>query len=52
MKITCTQKEFAQLIRACDGEGNNLPCVGCLLEEICGDELPEDAVEFEIQEDA
>lgn len=38
--------------RACNGEGDNLPCVGCLLEEICGDELPEDAVEFEIQEDA
>ena len=52
MKIQCTKKEFAQLIRACEGEGRLKTCAGCVLADVCGEELIEDAVEFEIEEDA
>ena len=51
MKIQCTKKEFAQLIRACQGDGRMKTCAGCVLADVCGEELIEDAVEFEIEEE-
>ena len=52
MKIRCTKKEFAQLVRACEVNGRLKNCAGCVLADVCGKELIEDAVEFEIEEDA
>ena len=52
MKIRCTKKEFAQLVRACEGEGRLKTCTGCVLADVCGQELIEDAGGFEIEGDA
>ena len=51
MKIVCTKKEFAQLIRDCNGMGRIGACAQCVLADFCGDQLVEDAVEFELTED-
>ena len=52
MKIRCTKKEFAQLVRACENGGQERRCSDCVMADFCGEELIEDAVEFEIEEDA
>lgn len=51
MKIQCTKKEFAQLIRGCENSGRERNCSDCVLADVCGEELIEDAVEFEIEEE-
>lgn len=37
IKITCTQAEFAQLVRKCEcvNNGYSTSCAGCVLEMVC-----------------
>ena len=47
MKITCTQKEFGELVRNCE----TISCPHCPLRTVCGDDMIEEAVKFEIIEE-
>lgn len=44
MKITCTAKEFAEMVRRCECHS----CGHCVLTAVCGDKYLEDAVNVEI----
>ena len=46
MKIKCTLHEYSRMIRKCSKAAAE--CSGCVLADICGDNILEDAVEFEI----
>ena len=46
MKIVCTLNEYTRIIRKCSKAAGE--CSGCVLEGICGNNILEDAVEFEI----
>lgn len=50
MKINCTLEEYTRMIRMCQ-RGADRDCSGCVLAYICGDDLIEDAVQFEIEDD-
>ena len=52
MKIICTKNEFASFIRECQGKQGYGACQNCALNYLCGEDLPEEAIEFVIQEDA
>ncbi len=50
MKIICTLGEYARMIRMCQrGKGLN-ECKGCVMANVCGENLIEDAVQFEIED--
>lgn len=53
MKITCTKKEFANLIRTCNGTAEGGSCYGCALTNLCGDRVVEESehIRIEITED-
>ena len=44
MKIVCTTKEYAEMVRRCECRG----CGYCVLEAVCGEKYLEDAVGVEI----
>lgn len=44
MKVVCTTGEYANLIRDCE-HGD---CGECAFRRVCGEEMLEDAVQFEI----
>lgn len=44
MKITCTVQEFGEIVRQCEC----CSCEHCVLKELCGDGVFEDAVNVEI----
>ena len=48
MKIKCTLEEYTKLIRRCQRTSIEKQCEGCFMENICGNDILEDAVEFEI----
>lgn len=52
MKIVCTAKEFAQVLRSCEYYRGSRGCEGCALLGICGPDSeadkPEECIEFEI----
>ena len=52
MKIVCTIKELAQILRTCEYYRGSRNCEGCALLSICGpgDEMdkPEECIEFEL----
>ena len=50
MKITCTMDEYIQIIRMCQRNIVLNECQGCVLESICGGNVLEDAVEFELED--
>lgn len=50
MKIICTLDEYSRMIRQCQRNLSLNECKGCVMENICGDNLLEDAVQFEIED--
>lgn len=50
MKIKCTLEEYSQLIRGCQRNIVLNECKGCAMESVCGNNLLEDAVQFEIED--
>ena len=48
MKITCTKHEYSRMIRKCQRSAELNGCKGCVLENICGNNILEDAVQIEI----
>ena len=48
MKIKCTKEEYARIIRQCQRNLVLNECKGCVLENICGNNILEDAVQIEI----
>lgn len=48
MKITCTTAEYARIIRACQRNLVLNECKGCVMENICKNNIIEDAVQIEI----
>ena len=49
MKIKCTLHEYTIMIRNCQHFSTETHCIGCFMENICGNNILEDAVEFEIE---
>lgn len=49
MKITCTKKEFANLIRTCNGAAEGGSCYGCVLTNLCGDALLEESEQIHVE---
>ena len=50
MKIKCTLEEYARVIRICQRNLTLNECKGCVMEGICGNNIIEDAVQFEIED--
>ena len=50
MKIICTLDEYSQLIRTCQRTIVLNECKGCAMENICCNNILEDAVQFEIED--
>ena len=50
MKIKCTLDEYSRMIRMCQRNKDN-DCQGCVMANICNENIIEDAVQFEIEED-
>jgi hypothetical protein len=48
MKIICTLEEYSRMVRMCQRGAEN-DCKGCVMENICGNNIIEDAVQFEIE---
>lgn len=48
MKIICTLGQYSHLVRMCQRNLVLNECKGCVMENICGDNLLEDAVQFEL----
>lgn len=51
MKIICTLDEYARMIRMCQRSLELNECKSCVMGNICGDNMIEDAVQFEIEDD-
>ena len=49
MKIKCTLEEYSRMIRMCQRGAEN-DCRGCVMANICGNNIIEDAVQFEIED--
>ena len=49
MKIKCTLREYTLMIRNCQQISVETHCIGCFMENICGNSMLENAVEFEIE---
>ena len=50
MIIKCTLAEYTQLIRSCQRNIVLNECKGCGMENICNNNILEDAVHFEIED--
>ena len=50
MLIKCTLAEYSQLIRSCQRNIVLNECKGCAMENICSNNILEDAVQFEIED--
>ena len=50
MKIVCTLDEYTRMIRMCQRGKELHECQGCVMANVCGESLIEDAVQFEIQD--
>ena len=48
MKIICTLDEYSRMVRMCQRGMDLNECKGCALVNICGNNMIEDAVQFEI----
>lgn len=51
MKIICTLDEYSRMVRMCQRNLELNECKGCVMENICGNNIIEDAVQFEIEDD-
>lgn len=49
MKIICTIDEYSRIIRSCQRSIVLGECKGCALENICNQQILEDAVQLEVE---
>ena len=50
MKIKCTMEEYTRIIRMCQRAKDYSECQGCVMANICYDDIIEKAIQFEIIE--